>query len=268
MGLVAATCFQHNPATQPQAFTVLGHLATDEVDDDLVYQILVAMSTTLAHFTESDNVLLISMLRCLSKIIPGLLPESRYPGSLFWLAIGVLQLNYIPPFSAALELLQVTLKCIVALAPTTPLISLLLTTRNSVGEPAGKLDQVSGVSFDNDICFSLVGVIFKGLRHPSIRDLAMEVLMEFLRLSAANTLDPVSQGQANGADRSNDSSRRGSKKDLVPEDSVAFFMALLPVVAGQPEELKALFAAANVEIPISLARDLPNLSVLPYLNLP
>jgi hypothetical protein len=110
MGLVVATCFQHNPSTQPQAFTVLGQLASEEVDDDLVYQILVAMSTTLGHYSESDATLVISMLRCLSRIISGLLPDSRYAGSLFWLAVGVCQLGYIPVFSAALELMKASLR--------------------------------------------------------------------------------------------------------------------------------------------------------------
>ncbi|KAL7332161.1 hypothetical protein PS15p_204242 [Mucor circinelloides] len=43
MGLVTSTAFYFNPAIQPRSFVTLGCLAQDEVDDDLIYQILVAL---------------------------------------------------------------------------------------------------------------------------------------------------------------------------------------------------------------------------------
>lgn len=229
MSLVAATCFQHNPATQPQAFTVLGYLACEEVDDDLVYQILVAMSTTLAHFSESDNILLVSMLRCLCRIIPGLLPESRYAASLFWLAIAVLQLGYIPPFAAALELLLVSLR---AIKFDHPLVDTLLAARSMAGEPARKLDQIGGVSFETDPGFSLVGVLYKGVRHPSTKKLAVECMMELLRVIVRTTkhVAPVMDGKTRGI---------GGRGTLV-EDGIGLFMALLPMLSSSLDDTKGL----------------------------
>ena len=251
MGLVAATCFQHNPATQPQAFTVLGYLASDEVDDDLVYQILVAMSTTLTDFTEADDVLIVSMLRCLSRIIPGLLSSSRYSSSLFWLAVGLLQLGYIPLFAASLELMLTALRALDASAPSGQSLSeVLMEARKSVGDPAKKLDQVCGVSFESDVCFSLVAVVFKGVRHPSTRKLAVEVLMELLKLSSVST-----QGE-------------DEMMPTIAPDGLAFFTALLPVVAGSLVDLKALFAAGGMELPDDVLQDLSTLSVFELLAIP
>ncbi|WVF65508.1 hypothetical protein IAT40_000236 [Kwoniella sp. CBS 6097] len=233
MGLVAATCFQHNPATQPQAFTVLGYLASDEVDDDLVYQILVAMSTTLSHFAEGDRVLLISMLRCLSRIIPGLLPESRYAASLFWLAVGVLQLGYIPLFAPALELMITALRS-VSTATTTSILrgkelsDYVMDARRMIVDQAKKLDQVSGVAFDTDMTFALVAIIFKGIRHPTTKNLTIEVLTELLKLS------------------SDTASTNGEDEPLIAAGSVAYFVALLSTTAGSGEEAKKVFTAAGL----------------------
>ncbi|OCF40958.1 neurofibromin 1 [Kwoniella heveanensis CBS 569] len=233
MGLVAATCFQHNPATQPQAFTVLGYLASDEVDDDLVYQILVAMGTTLSHFAEGDSVLLISMLRCLSRIIPGLLPESRYAASLFWLAIGILQLGYIPLFAPALELMITALRSVSTSTTTTALRGrdlndYVMDARRMIVDQAKKLDQVSGVAFETDMTFALVAVIFKGIRHPSTKTLTIDVLTELLRLS------------------SDTASTNGEDEPLISAGSVAYFVALLSTTAGSGEEVKKVFTAAGL----------------------
>lgn len=249
MGLVAATCFQHNPSTQPQAFTVLGYLASDEVDDDLVYQILVAMSTTLTHFSDTDNTLLISMLRCLCRIIPGLLSDSRYASSLFWLAVGILQLGYIPPFAISLELLHVSLKAMII--PNTSILKIAMEGRTLVGDPAKKLDQIAGISFETDISFSFVGVIFKGLRHPSTKKKTREVLLDLLRLTTE-----TSREREGG---------EGVNRKIVKEDAVAFFVALLPIMAGNQEDLRVLWNAAGMEWQ---GCDLGQTNVLEMLTLP
>ena len=251
MGLVAATCFQRNPATQPQAFTVLGYLASDEVDDDLVYQLLVALRALLTHFTDGDNALLVSILRCMSKIIPGLGPDSRYTSCLFWIAVGILQLGYIPPFAAALEVMLTALRAMTTYNKG-PLVMVLMEGRMGAGEPARRLDQLSGVSFETDVCFSLVAVVFKGVRHPSTRKLAMETMRELLRLSVTSDRDKVVDGA----------------KKMVGEYSVAFFMALLPLMAGSTEDLKTLYDLAGVEVEKAAIEDVSKLSVFDLLSLP
>lgn len=252
MGLVAATCFQHNPATQPQAFAALGYLASDEIDDDLVYQILVALSTSLTHFQDSDTVLIVSMLRCLARVIPGLVSDSRYAPTLFWLAVAVLQLAYIPLFASALELLLTTIRHMHATgAFANGLFDGLLATRKTVGDSARKLDSICGVSFDTDPCFSLVAIVYKGIRHPATRQAAIATLTELLQLSVITSLG-------------------GPEEDtpLIGSKSVAFFIALLPVHAGNPAELRKLFASAGVDVAEEVLKDLSSLSVFGLLSVP
>lgn len=252
MGLVAATCFQHNPATQPQAFTALGYLASDEVDDDLVYQVLVALSTTLTHFQETDTVLIVSMLRCLARVIPGLVPESRYAPTMFWLAVAVLQLAYIPLFAPALELLLTTVRHMNAIGSfQNGLFDNLLAARKAVGDSARKLDQICGINFDTDPCFSLVAIMYKGVRHPNTRRLTIATLTEFLRLSTATRTDLNSEDSP-----------------LIGAQSVAFFTSLLPISSANPSDLKGLFTAAGVDVAEEELRDLSTLSVFDLLAIP
>lgn len=252
MGLVVGTCFQHNPATQPQAFTVLGYLAADEVDDDLVYQILVAMSTTLSHMTDTDSVLLNSMLRCLSRVVPGLLPDSRYASSLFWLAFAIAEMGYIPLFGAALDLMLTALKSLNDDGSIEKVPQHLFDTRNAMDEAARKIDQIAGISFDQEPSFCLVAVILKGVRHPSTKDIAIKVLIELLRLTAAQGVMSASDDDA----------------PLIPKDSVAYFAALLPASANSPEEMRALFVAAGLEVDNASLKDMSTLSVFDLLSIP
>jgi neurofibromin 1 len=269
MSLVAATCFQHNPSTQPQAFTVLGHLASDEVDDDTVYQILVAMSTTLAHFSETDNTLLVAMLRCLCRIIPGLLPDSRYATSLFWLGIGVLELGHIPPFAAALELIVVSLRAVSDLGP---LVDVLLQARAPAEEPARRLDQFAGVDFDLDPGFSFVAVLYKGIRHPGTRKLAVEAMAALLTDIVKTTPPDISDDAgANGG-----GAGRLRPRGKVVEDAVGLLVALLPVLAAPPGSSGSTTMAQGGEavekvfkgLGIDLRSDLSRLNLLHLLSIP
>jgi neurofibromin 1 len=229
--LVAGTCFQHNPATQPQAFIVLGYLASDEADDDLIYQVLVAMAAVLDHFSEIDNILITAILKSLSRLIPGLLAESRYAGSLFWIGIGICQLGYIPLFGPALEMMLVALKSLVGTVRVEEgglgecLISMRVGT-----EAEEKLDRVGAVSFKSDIGFSLVAVVFKGVRHPSTRHLAVDILQELLRLSRLGR------------------QRDDARDKAVGVDSVGYFAALLPVLVGDGADVKESFDSVGVDI--------------------
>lgn len=252
MGLVVGTCFQHNPATQPQAFTVLGYLAADEVDDDLVYQILVAMSTTLSHMTENDSVLLNSMLRCLARVVPGLTPDSRYASSLFWLAFAITEMGYIPLFGAALELMLITMKSLNENQAIDRVPQHLYETRKAMDQAASKIDQIAGVSLGQDASFCLVAVILKGVRHPSTCTIAKEVLMELLKMT-------VSQGLASSSE---------DEAPLIHKGSVAYFTALLPVSANNVDHMRELFVAAGLEVDNESLKDLSTLSVHDLLSIP
>jgi neurofibromin 1 len=221
------------------------------MDDDLIYQILISLSNTLMHFQESDTVLIVSMLRCLARVIPGLLPDSRYAPTLFWLAVAVLQLSYIPLYAPALELLLTTLGHLDSQQYFVDgLFGNLLDVRKAVGDSARKLDQLCGINLDTNAGFSLVAILYKGVRHPNTRKLTIATLTEFLRLSAkAPRAVP-------------------DDEPLIGPQSVAFFTALLPIAASSPDDLKALFVAAGVDVVDEAVKDLSTLSVFQLLAVP
>ncbi|CAK9779949.1 putative ras GTPase activator [Cutaneotrichosporon oleaginosum] len=249
MGLVAATCFQHNPATQPQAFIALGYLAQDDVDDDVVYQIVVALSGAFSHFHEDDTVPVVSMLRCLARVMGGLHTDSKYANVLFWIAVSILQLAYIPLFGPALELLLTTIRHMRATHSSKNIFGELMETRAATGEQASRLDQMCGVNFDTDPYYSLVAIINKGVRHPNTRALTIETLTELLRLSCA-------EEAIEDRDR------------LIQGRSVPFFTALLPLSASSTASVSELLQVANVALENDKMPDIANLGVYDLLSLP
>ncbi len=53
--LVTSTAFQYNPAVQSRAFVLLGCLAQGEIDDDLLYQIIVSLRGSIAEWGTNGN---------------------------------------------------------------------------------------------------------------------------------------------------------------------------------------------------------------------
>jgi hypothetical protein len=99
MSLVTSTAFQQSPAVQTRSFVVLAALAVRQVDDDFLYQILVAFRTALAKANETNTIVIVSMLRCLCRIVPAVAETSRYVCSHFWLAVlrSLCRGNLAPP---------------------------------------------------------------------------------------------------------------------------------------------------------------------------
>lgn len=249
MSLVVGTCFQHNPATQPQAIVVLGYLASDEVDDDLVYQILVSMSTSLSHLSQSDITLLASMMRCLSNVIPGLMRDSRYATSLFWLAFAMAELGCVQLFGPACQLMQASLSALADDRRVEHAMDRLIEYRTTMGEAAAKVDQISGVSFDSEPSYSIMAVLSKGFRHPSTRSSTIQITMALLGM----TTEGITADDESG---------------LISSASVPYFVALLPIVAGDQGLLKTMLTAAGLEVMPDKIVDVEAMSLFELLTIP
>ncbi|KAG0178831.1 Ras GTPase activating protein ira2 [Apophysomyces sp. BC1021] len=191
MGLVTSTAFQFNPAIQPRSFVVLGCLAQDEVDDDLIYQILVALRGALAIFNETDPSLIISIMMCLSNVIDNLPANSRYLKSLFWLAIALVQMNHPAIFATAVQFLQSVLRALDAhkLFIQQSLVDVLTETRKPLLDIAQELDKVSGVSFNTHFSFAIAGILLKGLNHCEPKDVVYQCLTTFLEIDCKRSLE-------------------------------------------------------------------------------
>ena len=212
MGLLTATAFQLSPSIQPRAFVVMGSLASSDVDDDLLYQMLVALRGAMKTGDETDPQCAVSMLNCISRVVPSLPESSRYIGSLFWLAVALLQTGHAAFYREACDLLCA---CLTALTSQgafeeTGFTATLLEARTSLEDIALQMDQMLFLSFDVDFSFSLASVIFKGLRRPQFKASAVNAL-RCLLTNAVSTL-PVPADEA-----------------TVPSEALGYVVALLPV---------------------------------------
>ncbi|KAJ3149812.1 Ras GTPase activating protein ira2 [Geranomyces variabilis] len=169
MSFIASTAFQYNPAIQPRAFIVLGCLAREEVDDDLLYQILVALRGALTLFEENDSQLIVSITMSLCDIVGGLPADSRYLRPMFWLALALMQSGHVPVFQSALALLVVVLKTLRSRGcfEREGVARTLMVARDGFEDVAGKLDTLVGIRFTAEtFSFALAANLMKGLKHP------------------------------------------------------------------------------------------------------
>ncbi|PWN42984.1 hypothetical protein IE81DRAFT_366164 [Ceraceosorus guamensis] len=266
--LVTSTAFQYNPIIQSRAFLLLGCLAdltrsmmTDkgattgnlngqveksvtrksgsreadmafEVDDDLLYQILVSLRGSITEWANASNdAPIISIVTCLSKVVKILPDRSRYLPQLFWLGISMIQYGHVPLFKAGTELLLATVTSIwdrnLLQEGQIDLITFLIDGRYEFRDAACRLDDETGVDFEINFSFAAAALLVKGLRHPSTKSATTELLRALL--------------QYTGFDSSH-ASRSPDGRISVPQ--LGFFIGLLPT-ATRPEDFGELLSLAG-----------------------
>lgn len=185
MSLATSTAFQLPTAIQARAFLVLGTLATSEVDDDLVYQMLVAFKTALGQSTETDTIAVVCMLRCICKVVPSLPEGSRYLCQVFWLAVALLQSSYTSIYAEAADLLRATTETLElhGAFDENTIPNVLLDGRTQLEETVCQLDRLLCLSFESSFSFSLAAIIFKGVRHSQLKSSAETVLRSLLSVA-------------------------------------------------------------------------------------
>ncbi|KAI7862201.1 hypothetical protein BDF14DRAFT_1858538 [Spinellus fusiger] len=228
MSLVASTAFQFNPAIQPRAFVVLGCLGREEVDDDLLYQILVALRGALAIFNESDPSLVLSIMMCLKNIVRSLPSDSRYLSPLFWVAVSLVQINNGPTLATAVELLLAVLRALDAndYFAGEVMVDVLLTARAPIMDLAHQLDQLCGVNFESHFSFAMTSVLMRGFRSTSN---AKDAIYQALTLFLAIENKCVSHAS-----------------DYVESTALGYLAGLLPI-AVKNESLKDVFRLAGLD---------------------
>jgi neurofibromin 1 len=191
MSLVASTAFQNNPAIQPRAFTVMGCLAREEIDDDLLYQVLVALRHSITRFGEDGSTdMLIAVVTSLSKMIGKLTSASRYGLQLFWLAMSLIRLMPTARlFNCATQLMEAVLTNIGISSElrSEKTASFLLQGRGTLEEATLPLDDVYGVHFTPDnFHFAVCACLVRGLTDPTTKPSTLRVLSTFLELTTSS----------------------------------------------------------------------------------
>jgi len=247
MSLVASTAFQNNPAIQPRAFSVMGCLAREDVDDDLLYQVLVALRNSVGRLGEDSNSdMLVAIVTSLSKMMAKLPSASRYGLQLFWLAISLLRL--VPPslFTCTANFLEAVLTNISTVGELRgdTMVPLLLQGRTQLEDAAATLDDAYGIHFTlENFHFAVCACLARGLTDTITKSAAMRVLSAFLEMESSP---------------SNDSERQRAAVFGSP------YLALMLARAVDHEEIKDGLWLAGVEAPalpgVSNIRNLQDLS--------
>ncbi|KAI8370897.1 hypothetical protein EDC96DRAFT_502763 [Choanephora cucurbitarum] len=198
MSLVTSMAFQFNPALQPRAFVILGCLAQEEIDDDLLFQILVVLRNELARFDRSNPHLVVSILMCLTNILSNLSTSSRYLMPSFWLALGMSQINLPSIYNQGVKMLDTVIRTLDSQKcfENRTIQDVMLETRSRFGAMGPAVDQASGISFSTHFSFAAAGFLLKGYRHAEARDNVFSCLSTFLEIEAksisnqSNQIDP------------------------------------------------------------------------------
>jgi neurofibromin 1 len=184
MSLVASTAFQSNPAIQPRAFTVMGCLAREDVDDDLLYQVLVALRNSIGRFMEdNDSEMLIAIVTSLTKMMDKLPSASRYGLQLFWLALSLVRLVPIGLFNCCALFLDAVLTNIATSGDLKDgrMVPTLLQGRVPIEDAALQLDEIYGIHFTvENFHYALCASLAKGLTESVTRTATTRVVTTFL----------------------------------------------------------------------------------------
>jgi hypothetical protein len=231
MSLVTSSAFQLSPCVQARSFVVIGVLAQADVDDDLLYQMLVAFMNGMGNTEETKTTSVVSMLRCITKVVPALPSDSRYLPQLFWLGVALLQCSPVAFYEEAARLVQHVLETMERHSTFTqaPVHIVLMAARESLEDVSSQLDNLLGVDFNTSFSFSLVAPVFKGMRIAPLRPAADSVLRTLLRITSL----AEGGGQTPGA------------MQPVYPDTLGYFLALLPVSTSR-EAFRVLLTDAHV----------------------
>lgn len=190
MSLIASTAFQSNPAIQPRAFAVMGCLAREDVDDDLLYQVLVALRNSIERFVDdNDSEMLIAIVTALTKMMEKLPTASRYGLQLFWLAMSLVRLVPVDLFNCAALFLEAVLGNISTSGEFQGgrMVPVLLQGRLPLEDAASELDVIYGVHFTQEnFHFAVCASLAKGLSETTTKPTALRVLSTFLETYSSN----------------------------------------------------------------------------------
>ncbi|KAL2257760.1 hypothetical protein VTK26DRAFT_9213 [Humicola hyalothermophila] len=266
MSLVASTAFQNNPAIQPRAFTVMGCLAREGVDDDLLFQVLVALRNSVGRFSDDNSSdMLVAIITALSKMMAKLPSASRYGRQLFWLAVSLLRL--VPPnlFNCTALFLESVLANISTSGDMRgdKMVPYLLQGRSRLEDAAVPLDEAYGVHFNfENFHYATCACLVRGLTDTVTRPTALRVLSAFLELTTGSSSSNNNGSNSNNAKGKESGSSGGGggggggagvtnrdMRDLARSP----YMALMLARTTSAEELREHLWTAGINVVVNAA---------------
>ncbi len=198
-----------------------------------------AFKGALSKANESNTMTIVSMLRCMCKIVPAIVDTSRYVSVLFWLAVALLESSHVGFYVEAACLVQVTLENMEGehgMFKGRSVPEVLLEAREPLEEVTSQLDDLLKINFQTNFSIALASIIFKGMRHTLLKDSAEAVLRSLLRVTSATYEENHRgiNGDANGV------------KHEPCHDVIGYFLALIPVSVS-PKSYRQLLKDAHLD---------------------
>jgi neurofibromin 1 len=260
MELTVRNAFSPNLVLQPRTFVALGVIASEADNttvefDRLLSQVLISLYAHLTIYDDESPAVLLSIIACLTDLLAGMgageqpLSESRtvFLLSIFWVAVGLVQLADSQIFMVALNLITQTLRILESkgafldygMSPT-----LALHRESRFADQATALDASYGVWFSADFSFAFSAHMMRGLKQPSTKQAAMEALMTVLEIAGRSYVQM--RGNPNPA------------MDYVNDHCIGFVIPLLPI----QKSIHSVFRMSG--LPDHLTEmDLEHVSIIP-----
>eukprot|EP00118_Oscarella_pearsei_P012253 m.88991 g.88991 ORF g.88991 m.88991 type:complete len:2691 (+) comp36590_c0_seq4:57-8129(+) len=163
--LLQKVAFKYNPSLQPRALVTLGTIACT-TSRAVVDRLVLVLHKSLDNYSK-DSVLACAVLMCLAKLVTLLPKEPDFHPFIFWTAVCFLELDEGKAYSAAIGLMEATLKTMDSNGAfeEQTMETMLMATRKVHEWHFNKLDKKSGLSFMTDFDFALASLLMKGLYH-------------------------------------------------------------------------------------------------------
>lgn len=181
--LARRTSFFHNPALQNRSFLMLG-VVCDHASSGLVMRVLRALEEAVEK-REDDIQLLEAIVICLTKMA-ALLDKNRSDliQHLFWVSIGILQLEEATLYSAGVSLMEACIKSLdqCGVFDERTLQEVMQPREEALEWALGQMDRGVGISFSSEFNFAVAALLYKGFSHPlsTVRTRTQELLTTLL----------------------------------------------------------------------------------------
>eukprot|EP00842_Homolaphlyctis_polyrhiza_P005985 jgi/Hompol1/6388/HPOL_002062-RA len=221
ISLAAQSAFEDNHTAQIRSFIMIGSLARDGFDSDLLYQTITALRGSLSRFDDGRPQLVQSIVMCLCQTLHSAPATEQIIVPLFWLAIVLMQTGYSTFFQSGLNLLQVVLR----LVEENPwmrgrrLTQVLIAGRDLFVEATSALENETRLFFGDLISFSIATTLLRGLISITFKKQTTAVFKMLLELSSGVSTEPV-------------------EPDFVA-DTLGYVIAMIPT-AERPETILTL----------------------------
>lgn len=231
MSLVSSTAFQVSPYVQYRSFIVMGVLAASgvlSIDENMLYQTLIAFKTALQSGQDEDPLLVMSMIHFMAGVLPGFQSNSNYLPRLFWLTIALLQSTLSSLYEESAKLLGVIVETMSKQGyfAERRMSLVLLDAREDISFISSQLDTMMGVSFDAAFSFSLASIIFRAMRSPALQPTAKKLLKIVIKVAAESLRLEANKGK--GRARPNYEMASDGAMLYLDYEVMGYFLALSP----------------------------------------